>query len=53
MLIHFIDDQSNTTVQELTPQLLPIFEKVLGEPEDQLEQDTREMVQRMLQTLRR
>lgn len=50
--IYRLYDQSNPTVQQLTPQLLGIFEKVLGEPEAQLEQDTRQIVQRMVQTLR-
>ncbi|KAG6100510.1 hypothetical protein E4U30_004506 [Claviceps sp. LM220 group G6] len=50
--IYSLYDQGNPTVQQLTPQLLGIFEKVLGEPEAQLEQDTRQMVQRILQTLR-
>ncbi|KAG5923845.1 hypothetical protein E4U42_004815 [Claviceps africana] len=50
--IYSLYDQSNPTVQQLTPQLLGVFEKVLGEPEEQLEQDTRQIVQRMVQTLR-
>ncbi|KAK2589877.1 hypothetical protein QQS21_012441 [Conoideocrella luteorostrata] len=50
--IYKMYDQSNPTVQQLTPQLVGIFEKVLGEPEEQLEQDTRQMVQRMVQALR-
>ncbi|KAK8919798.1 putative importin subunit beta-4 [Metarhizium anisopliae] len=50
--IYKLYEQSNPTVQQLTPQLVGIFEKVLGEPEEQLEQDTRQMVQRMVQTLR-
>jgi hypothetical protein len=31
----------NSTVQELTPQLIPVFAHVLGEPKEQLEEDTR------------
>lgn len=50
--IYKLYEQSNPTVQQLTPQLVGIFEKVLGEPEEQLEQDTRQMVQRMVQALR-
>lgn len=50
--VYKLYDQSNPTVQQLTPELVGIFEKVLGEPEEQLEQDTRQMVQRMVQTLR-
>lgn len=47
----FLDEQSNPTVQQFTPQLLSIFEKVLGGPDDQLEPDTRQIVQRMVQGL--
>ncbi|TWU74985.1 hypothetical protein ED733_005787 [Metarhizium rileyi] len=50
--IYKLYDQSNSTVQQLTPQLIGIFDKVLGQPEEQLEQDTRLMVQRMVQALR-
>ncbi|KAI0026226.1 importin beta-4 [Xylariomycetidae sp. FL0641] len=41
----------NPTVQELTPRLLPIFHQVLGPPEDQLEPETRQLIQEMVQTL--
>lgn len=47
----FADDQSNQTVQQLTPQLLPIFEKVMDQPEDQLEPETRELLKRAVQGL--
>ncbi|GAO18735.1 hypothetical protein UVI_02047070 [Ustilaginoidea virens] len=50
--IYKLYDLSNPTVQQLTPQLLRVFDEVLGEPEEQLEQDTRQMVQRMVQALR-
>ena len=47
----FSDDQSNQTVQDLTPQLIPIFEKVLSPPEEQLEPETRQILQQTVQTL--
>lgn len=39
-------EQSNQTVEQLTPQLLAIFEKVLSPPEEQLEPATRELLHR-------
>ncbi|CAJ2505859.1 Uu.00g132530.m01.CDS01 [Anthostomella pinea] len=42
---------SNPTVQELTPKLLPIFHKVLSPPEEQLEEETREVVMEMVRIL--
>lgn len=51
--IYNLYEQSNQTAQQLTPQLLAVFDKVLGAPEEQLEPETREIVQRMLQGLRR
>lgn len=44
--------QSNETVRQLTPQLMGVFEKVLGEPQEQLEQPTRELLTSTVQTLR-
>ncbi|CAH0015127.1 unnamed protein product [Clonostachys rhizophaga] len=49
--IYQLYDQSNQTVQQFTPQLLTIFEKVLSPPEEQLEDDAREMVKRTVQGL--
>lgn len=46
-----IDDHSNQTVQQLTPQLVSIFEKVLSPPEEQLEPETRELLQRTVAML--
>lgn len=51
VLTTFIDDQSNQTVQNLTPQLIGIFEKVLSPPEEQLEQETRQILQQTVQML--
>ncbi|KAH7242575.1 armadillo-type protein [Fusarium tricinctum] len=42
---------SNPTVEQLTPQLVGIFEKVLSPPEEQLEPETREILQRTVQML--
>jgi len=44
--------QNNGTIQNLTQQLMPVFEKVLGEPEDQLTGETREKVTQLVQYLR-
>ncbi|CAI4215418.1 unnamed protein product [Parascedosporium putredinis] len=44
-------DASNPTVQELTPRLVPVFKAVLGEPEDQLDDETREKVKKIAQLI--
>ncbi|KAK7418458.1 hypothetical protein QQX98_003950 [Neonectria punicea] len=49
--IYKLYENSNSTVEQLTPQLINIFEKVLSPPEEQLEQDTREILQRTVQVL--
>ncbi|KPM43298.1 putative importin subunit beta-4 [Neonectria ditissima] len=49
--IYKLYENSNSTVEQLTPQLINIFEKVLSPPEEQLEQDTRETLQRTVQVL--
>ncbi|KAL6863688.1 ARM repeat-containing protein [Trichoderma novae-zelandiae] len=49
--IHALYDQSNETVQQLTPQLLGIFEKVLSPPQEQLEPETRQLLCRTVQAL--
>jgi hypothetical protein len=38
-------------VQQLTPQLVSVFEKVMGPPEEQLESETRELLKRTVQGL--
>lgn len=48
---HPADDQNNETVQQLTPQLLGIFEKVLSPPQEQLEPETRQLLSRTVQAL--
>ncbi|RYP29563.1 hypothetical protein DL766_005296 [Monosporascus sp. MC13-8B] len=44
-------EMNNPTVQELTPRLLPIFQQVLGGPENQLEPSTRHTVEEMVRAL--
>ncbi len=43
-----IDSAGEPTILGLTPQLLPILEKVLGPPENQLNDETREQVLEMV-----
>jgi hypothetical protein len=45
--------QQNNIIQGLTGKLMPAFEKVLGEPEDQLKEETRGKVQQLVEYLRR
>jgi hypothetical protein len=45
--------QNDATIQQLTPQLMPIFEKVLSPPEDQLEEETRSQLVELVQYLRK
>ncbi|KFH46064.1 importin subunit beta-like protein [Hapsidospora chrysogenum ATCC 11550] len=49
--IYQLYDHSNPTVQQLTPQLVSVFEKVMGPPEEQLEPETRELLKRTVQGL--
>lgn len=44
---------NDPTVQQLTPQLMPIFEKVLSPPEEQLEEETRSQLVELVQYLRK
>ncbi|KAH8666590.1 armadillo-type protein [Xylariales sp. PMI_506] len=41
----------NPTIQELTPRLIPVFQKVLSPPEEQLEPETREGLQNLVRKL--
>ncbi|KAI8931599.1 hypothetical protein NX059_011253 [Plenodomus lindquistii] len=45
--------QNEPTIVQLTPTLMPVFEKVLGEPEDQLEDETRAQLVELVQYLRK
>ncbi|KAI2607886.1 importin beta-4 subunit-like protein [Hypoxylon sp. NC1633] len=49
--LHKLYVLSNPTVQELTPKLLKVFQQVLGPPDEQLDQETREVVQGMVRIL--
>ncbi|OLN87098.1 putative importin subunit beta-4 [Colletotrichum chlorophyti] len=49
--IYKLYDQQNPTVQRLTPQILPILQAVLSPPEEQLEPETRQLVQKLAQAL--
>lgn len=51
MLICIPDEANEPTVQSLTPKLLGVFEKVLSPPEEQLQPETRLVVQRIVQSL--
>ncbi|KAL8286014.1 hypothetical protein RB597_002890 [Gaeumannomyces tritici] len=44
-------EHDNQTVSNLTPKLIPVFEKVLSPPEDQLTAETRELVKKIVQIL--
>ncbi|KAI1102695.1 ARM repeat-containing protein [Jackrogersella minutella] len=46
--LHKLYAMSNPTVQELSPKLLNVFQQVLGPPEEQLEEETRQAVQEMV-----
>ncbi|KAL7918573.1 armadillo-type protein [Trichoderma austrokoningii] len=49
--IHTLYDQSNETVQQLTPQLIGVFEKVLSPPQEQLEPETRQIISQTVKAL--
>ncbi|KAL0942995.1 karyopherin kap123 [Colletotrichum truncatum] len=49
--IYKLYDQQNPTVQQLTPKILPILQAVLSPPEEQLEPETRQLVQKLAQAL--
>ncbi|KAI1277005.1 importin beta-4 [Xylaria sp. FL0933] len=51
--LHKLYVMSNPTVQELTPRLLPVFQQVLGPPEDQLEDETRQLVTELVRNLQK
>ena len=49
-----LSDQANEpTIQQLTPQLMSVFEKVLGPPEEQLEDETRAQLVELVKYLRK
>ncbi|KAI0968118.1 importin beta-4 [Xylaria arbuscula] len=51
--LHKLYVSGNPTVQELTPRLLPIFQQVLSPPEDQLEDETRQLVTELVRNLQK
>ncbi|KAK7747243.1 hypothetical protein SLS53_001496 [Cytospora paraplurivora] len=44
-------EANESTVQSLTPKLIGVFEKVLSPPEQQLQDETRQLVQRIVHSL--
>ncbi|OAL52564.1 ARM repeat-containing protein [Pyrenochaeta sp. DS3sAY3a] len=52
-LIVKLYQQNDSTVQQLTPTLMGVFEKVLGPPEEQLEDETRAQLVELVQYLRK
>lgn len=53
MLMVKLDQHREPTIESLTPQLMPVFQKVLGEPEEQLDDETREQVVELVKHLQR
>lgn len=53
ILTKVIDVAGNPTVQELTPRLLPVFQQVLGPPEEQLEDETKQLVIELVSILQK
>ncbi|KAI1112252.1 importin beta-4 [Nemania sp. NC0429] len=51
--LHKLYVVGNPTVQELTPRLLPVFQQVLGPPEEQLEDETRQLVIELVSILQK
>lgn len=50
----FITDQAhNDTVVRLTPNLMPVLQKVLGPPEDQLDDETRSQLMELVTYLQK
>ena len=45
------DEQSDATIQSLTPQLIPVFGEVLSPPKDQLNDETRQLVRSLVAEL--
>ncbi|KAI3328739.1 importin beta-4 [Ustulina deusta] len=51
--LHKLYVMANPTVQELTPRLLPVFQQVLSPPENQLEEETRQLVTELVRNLQK
>jgi len=48
---YMLDRNHDSTIQDLTPQLVPVFQKVLGPPEEQLDDETRAQVVELVKYL--
>lgn len=48
-----VDQANEPTIQQATPTLMPVFEKVLGPPEDQLEDETRAQLVELVKYLQK
>jgi len=46
-----LDRNRDSTIQGLTQQLVPVFQKVLGPPEEQLDDETRAQVVELVKYL--
>lgn len=53
MLTYRIDKWEDPTIRRLTPKLVPIFQSVMGEPDDQLKDETREQLQELIAYLQK
>jgi len=52
MIANYLPDRNHdSTIQGLTQQLVPVFQKVLGPPEEQLDDETREQVVELVKYL--
>ncbi|CAK7200506.1 hypothetical protein SEUCBS139899_003202 [Sporothrix eucalyptigena] len=49
--LYHLYEHNEPTVQQLTPKLIPVFQHVLGEPEAQLDAETRALVQQIVQKI--
>lgn len=48
-LTYVADQSGDPTMRQLTPQLKPVLEKVLGPPDEQLEEETRQLLLQLVQ----
>jgi hypothetical protein len=49
--IESLDQNGNSVIQQLTPQVAPVIQKVLGPPEEQLDDETREQLVQLVKWL--
>jgi hypothetical protein len=50
-LLSFLDQTGNPVIQQLTPQVAPVIQKVLSPPEEQLDDETREQLVQLVKWL--